>query len=324
MQICLSTYVEDSPGEAWSERFAALWPAYHAWFLSAGEIARPSAAATIKSLELHMPELLPLFHDLVWRGGGSDHVARCLGLYRPAPILAGCSQAVWTRGEPMLIRNYDYNVAAWERSLVSTRWLGRQVVGMSDCLWGLLDGINENGLALSLTFGGRRIVGDGFGISLIMRYALQTCDTVAEAVEVLQRVPCHMAYNVTALDQTGALATVMIGPDRAAVVTRRRVITNHQGIVEWHARAEATGSVDRLRTLDRHLSSDVETGERFISRFLEPPTHSRQHQRGFGTLYTAVYRPQTLTASLLWPRQRIDVSMADIRPGTTDVFIDED
>jgi len=37
-------------------------------------------------------------------------------------------------------------------------------MGMSDCLWGLLDGVNGDGLCASLTFGGRRIVGVGFGI----------------------------------------------------------------------------------------------------------------------------------------------------------------
>ena len=34
---------------------------------------------------------------------------------------------------------------------------------MLDCLWGLLDGVNDAGLALSLTFGGRPQVGAGFG-----------------------------------------------------------------------------------------------------------------------------------------------------------------
>ena len=63
----------------------------------------------------------------------------------------------------------------------STGWAGRRVIGMSDCLWGLLDGVNEDGLAISLAFGGRPVVGDGFGVPLVMRYVLQTCSTVDEA-----------------------------------------------------------------------------------------------------------------------------------------------
>ena len=38
---------------------------------------------------------------------------------------------------------------------------------MSDCLWGLLDGMNDDGLGVSLTFGGRRVLGDGFGIPIV-------------------------------------------------------------------------------------------------------------------------------------------------------------
>ena len=60
---------------------------------------------------------------------------------------------------------------------------------MSDCLWGLLDGMNDAGLAVSLTFGGRRVLGDGFGIPIVVRYLLETCDDVAEAREALARLP---------------------------------------------------------------------------------------------------------------------------------------
>ena len=42
-------------------------------------------------------------------------------------------------------------------------WQGRQVMGTSDGLWGLVDGVNDAGLSISLTFGGRRVVGEGFG-----------------------------------------------------------------------------------------------------------------------------------------------------------------
>lgn len=77
---------------------------------------------------------------------------------------------------------------------------------------GVLDGLNEDGLAVSLTFGGRRIVGEGFGVPLLLRYILEFCTTTREAVEVLKRVPTHMAYNITVLDRSGAFMTVFIAP----------------------------------------------------------------------------------------------------------------
>ena len=57
---------------------------------------------------------------------------------------------------PALVRNYDYSPDLCEWVVLSTAWTGLRVLGMSDCLWGLLDGMNDAGLAASLTFGGRR------------------------------------------------------------------------------------------------------------------------------------------------------------------------
>ena len=82
------------------------------------------------------------------------------------------------------------------------------MLGTSDLLWGLLDGMNEDGLAVSLTFGGRQDVGDGFGIPLVLRYVLETCATVGQAVSALQRIPVSQSYNVALVDITGAHATV--------------------------------------------------------------------------------------------------------------------
>ncbi len=66
------------------------------------------------------------------------------------------------------MRNYDYSPAAFDRVILHTNWQGRRVLGTSDGLWGLVDGMNDAGLAISLTFGGRQIVGDGFGLPLIL------------------------------------------------------------------------------------------------------------------------------------------------------------
>ena len=74
---------------------------------------------------------------------------------------------------------------------------------MSDCLWGLLDGINDAGLAVALAFGGRqRARADGFGITLVVRYLLETCDTVEQACATLARLPVHAPYNLTLADET--------------------------------------------------------------------------------------------------------------------------
>src|SRR3954462_8205659 len=104
---------------------------------------------------------------------------------------------------------------------------------MSDCLWGVLDGDNDAGLAVSLTFGGGGGVGDGFGIPIVVRYLLETCDTVDQARAALERIPVHAAQNLTLLDPSGAYLTASVGPGRPPKFRAIAATTNHQGRVEW-------------------------------------------------------------------------------------------
>ncbi len=238
-----------------------------------------------------MPELVPVYQRLVALAGGGDQVARLLALWCPTPYLTGCSQAVWRRGNPVLVRNYDYLPELWDGVLLSSAWTGRRVIGMLDSLWGVLDGINEDGLAVSLAFGGRQVVGPGFGMPLILRYILESCVDVPEAVDVLLRVPSHMSYNVTLLDAAGRYRTVFVAPDRPAAVTHRAIASNHQRVVEWEAYAHATATIGRERVMRARLDDPLETVGRFVQRFLEPPLHTSPAHLGWGTLYTAVYDP---------------------------------
>ena len=304
-------------GSEWAATFDAYWPSYRRWFLSEGEAARPTYLACARAFKQHMPELFDLYERAVTLAGGSDLTARFLSGYCPPAYIAGCSQAIF--GERLLIRNYDYSARFWDALIVRSAWRGRRVLGMSDSGWGLLDGVNEQGLAVSLAFGGRRVVGDGFGIPVVLRYVLEVCDHTADAVDALRRVPVHMAYNVSVLDANGAFATLLLSPDRPPLVTERRVITNHQERVEWRRHALATGSVDRLRILSAHVRSRDETEARFVRRFLEPPVFSRKYPAGLGTLYTAVYRPSARSVSYLWPAHRWDASLDGPLGGPLDI-----
>jgi predicted choloylglycine hydrolase len=304
---------EPQPGAGFAARFEDLWPAYRRWFLLEGDRARPSYVTGRRMLQTFMPELIGIYDRLVELAGGGDLAARMLSLYRPSPYLAGCSQAARSTGEPLLVRNYDYAPERLEAVVVRTCWNGRGVIGMSDCLWGLLDGINEDGLAVSLTFGGRRVLGDGFGIPLVVRYLLETCADVAEARRTLERLPFQMAHNLTLADVSGAAVTAEVAPDRDVVFREPAVATNHQGAVDWHEHAQMTRTIERERYL-LSLMADPGLGpDEFIGAFAAPPLYTTSLSRGFGTLYTAVYRPLTGQVELRWPGATWRQSFADFR-----------
>jgi predicted choloylglycine hydrolase len=299
-----SAICEDEPGDKWRRMVDSLREGYIAWFLSDDNRARPSYGQTLRAMREHMPELVPLYERLVELAGGDDLIARLLGLYCPPPFHAACSQLAWTRGDPALVRNYDYQPTLFDAVLLRTRWMGRRVIAMSDCLWGALDGMNEDGLCVSLAFGGRRVVGDGFGVPLLLRCLLQVCADVPEAIERVRRVPIHMAYNVTMLDRAGRFATAMLSPDRPPVVIPRAFATNHQEQIEWPEYAAATATEARARYLTERLRDPAETLETLIPKFLIPPLYRPGVERSWATLYTAVYKPRIGELTLRWPDRR--------------------
>ncbi|MBF9059446.1 hypothetical protein HKCCSP123_09665 [Rhodobacterales bacterium HKCCSP123] len=310
---------EDTPGPKWAAAFADYWPAYKRWWSREGLTGRPTYREGLQALREHMPELLPLYEMLCELAGGGDAQARFLSFYCPPRYLAGCSQAIWPGEEPLIVRNYDYSAEAFDAFLLKTRWQGRGVMGMSDGLFGLVDGMNDAGLAVSLTFGGRQAVGEGFGVPLILRYVLQTCETTEEAGRALLRVPCHMSYNVTVLDASRRFLTAYLAPDRPTVLTHAAVATNHQDRVEWQSHARLTATVERERFLLQRLTLHPETPEKFIATFLRPPLYSLAFDAGFGTLYTAAYRPRARAMEVMWPGSVWQKSFDDFAEGAMDI-----
>jgi predicted choloylglycine hydrolase len=231
-------------------------------------------------------------------------------MYDPPPYLSACSQIAWTHGETALIRNYDYSFKMFEGVMMYTHWL-QPVIGVSDCTWGLLDGMNASGLAASLTFGGRKATGDGFGIPLVIRYILETASSVAEGIAILQSVPVHMAYNVTLLDVSGQFTTAYLSPDRSPVFVDSAVATNHQVEVEWTDYASLTGTIERKRHLEALASQSHETSASMLGHFLHPPLYNNNFENAFGTLYTISYYLQDGSVKVRWPSASIDQSFTN-------------
>jgi predicted choloylglycine hydrolase len=292
---------ELTPGPRWRQLFDATWAGYRRWYLSEGESTRPSVDLAHRMLERYMPELTGTWERLVELSGGDDTAARMLTLYDPPRFLPGCSQLALTGETPMLIRNYDYRPDLCERVVLSSAFTGRRVIGSSDCLWGLLDGMNDAGLAISLAFGGRRGVASGFGIPLIIRYVLEVAESLVDAVGVLARVPVNMAYNLTILDRNGETASVFVAPGVEPEVFARCPATNHRGTVpDDPEHARRFRSVERQRALLALLARQPDPNSA-VSAFLQPPLYNTGYAAGFGTMYTAAYRPNDGVVDYVWP-----------------------
>ena len=306
---------EDWPEAAWLARFSAGRNEAERWYLGEGMADPPSAAECRAALRTHMPELVPHYDRVCGLVGDDDLAHRILSHYRPPPLFSGCSQAVWLGSEgPALLRNYDFPLDIVSDGFEATAWSGREVIAKAQRPWGgCLDGMNEDGLVASLTFGGSSAQGRGFSIILMLRYVLETCSRVDEAAAALSRIPVAMSQNVILLDRTGAHTTLFLGPDREPALSRARVCTNHQEKALTAGAVAHSRSVERAEVLRAVLDDPSTTLARLTARFFEPPLYSRRV--GFATAYTAVYRPAEGRVDYLWPGKHWTQRIGGFEPG---------
>ena len=301
------------PGKKWQKLFNTHWPAYKAWLDSKGKSYVPDLKTSQVALKKHMPEIWPNYERLCKLVNADEVAARFLTGFQPPAYISACSQAVMTGKDIQLVRNYDYHPDLSEGTQLLSAWNGKKVIATSDCLVGAVDGMNEDGLAISLTFGGRKAVGEGFGIPFILRYVLEFCSNVEEAVAALSRIPSHMSYNVTVVDRSGVFKTVRLAPDRSPVITDAAFTTNHQGIVDWPENAAFNKTMERSAYLNKLLSRKGIDAETVAKAFLKKPLYNNLFKEGFGTIYTAVYRPAEGTVEMCWPEGSLEQSFDEFR-----------
>lgn len=288
---------ENQPEDAWLDRFNAGRKEAERWYFGANHTDPPTAAECRSALRKHMPELVGQY-DRVCALVGDDEIAhRILSHFRPPPVVAGCSQAIWLKdGGPALIRNYDFPLNTVSNQFQSTSWFGREVISKAQRPWGgCTDGMNSDGLVASLTFVENGIRdAPGFSVILMLRYVLETCRQVSEAIAALKRIPIAMSHNITLLDRSGAHATLFLGPNRKPAVTKELACANHQETV-----SPIANSGIRQQTMFEALNDPKMSLSKLSALFLEPPLYFRS--AAFPTAYTAIYLPAEGRVDYIWP-----------------------
>ena len=189
LEVTFQAFAEDRPGEKWRSCHERCSPKWREWYVRDGADGLPSLVECRRALSRHMPEWRAV-HDRMCALVENDEVsARLLSCWNPPPLFSGCSVLAFRDPEPVLIRSYDFTPRFFNAIIAKTRYLGRRVIAMCEGSSGCLDGVNEDGLAAALTFGGRLARGSGFAIPLIVRYVLETCASTEEAVRLLRELP---------------------------------------------------------------------------------------------------------------------------------------
>lgn len=84
------------------------------------------------------------------------------------------------------------------------------------------DGVNSKGLAAGLTFVYPYLRKPGLNAGMLVRYILEKCSTVEEAIEHLRKLPIASAQTITLADKSGDMAVVECNPERLVVIEPKR------------------------------------------------------------------------------------------------------
>jgi predicted choloylglycine hydrolase len=132
-----------------------------------------------------------------------------------------------------------------------------------------------------------------------------------------------MAHNLTLADASGAAVTAEVAPDREITFREPAIATNHQGAVDWHEHAQLTRTLERERYLTSLMADPDLPTDDFVAAFAAPPLYTTSLSRGFGTLYTAVYRPRGGRVEFRWPGVTWRQSFADFREEPVEAVLTE-
>jgi len=178
-------------------------------------------------------------------------------------------------GKIFLGRNSDMfpSLKATSESILYRPDNGYMFLGHSTSMVQMEDGINEYGLAIGMNFLMTKYRKPGLNTGMIIRYILENCKTVQEAVDLLKTLPISSTQNLMIADKGGDKAVVECSPCK--MIVRRSdgflVSTNHfvdKAMQSEHANPNDNWylSKDRYETVQNALSNELSAKDRLYAQ----------------------------------------------------------
>lgn len=177
------------------------------------------AAACLPVYEEHYPEILEEIRGIAdgQRCDVSILQAVLFSMYAMPPGCRCSCFAFSEGGEIILGRNSDFLTELEKQNLnVICRLTDGAFffTGNTTAFVEMEDGVNEHGLAVGLTSVWPLRPGPGLNAGLLVRYLLEKCRTVSEALSALRRLPAASAHTLTLADASGEIALAECTPER--------------------------------------------------------------------------------------------------------------
>ena len=184
---------------------------------------RRCARESLPFYERYFPEILEELRALA-RGQGcpeEELEGLVLSMYAIGPACACSCFAVSAGGRVLLGRNSDFWAALEEENRnVIYRFSGENYdfSGNTTAFVEMEDGVNREGLAVGLTAVCPTGLRPGFNAGMLVRYCLEKCGTVEQALEAICMLPRGSAQTITLADRSGAVAVAECCPEKVEIL----------------------------------------------------------------------------------------------------------
>ncbi len=258
----------------------------------------------------------------------------------------GCSQMVLLptkadNGHTLIARNYDFSEKMDDMMLCTTKISGRYAhIASSSVLFGRSDGMNECGLAVTMTSAGlpvsnmegapRRPAVEGLVYWAVIRSVLENCANVEDAINYVKEMPIAFNLNLLVADKSNRAALMETYDGRFAVkcideFTPEQLLysTNHVCLPELSHFEEhkLKHSLVRYERIGEMLSKDKISQEdikNFLSTKYPQGLMFNYYDEMLGTLRSVIYDTNSGEVKLCfgspdineWRSYRIDTDIS--------------
>ena len=206
-------------------------------------------------------------------------------------------------------RSYEWTHTEEDLRLCTTRVKGKaKHIGFSIFLFGRADGLNEHGV--SVTFTGAGIFGvplkqRGFQNHLVIRSILDNCESLDDAIELIQKLPISGFFNLLIADRSSNAALVEFADGTRAI---KRInndsedkclfSTNHYTLPGTMKSNELNcGIIEQSRKRHQLLASNLNTASdvkkealrTIVSRKFPKGLCDHYYSEGFGTVWSLIF-----------------------------------
>ncbi len=215
-------------------------------------------------------------------------------------------------------RSYEWTHTEEDLRLCTTRVKGKAAhIGFSIFLFGRADGLNEHGVSVTFTGGG--IFGvplkqQGFQSHLVIRSLLDSCESVDDAIELVQKIPISGFFNLLIADRSSNAVLVEFADGTRDI---KRINCNSED--KWlfstnHYTLPATtrsnelncGIIGQSRKRYQLLASNLagasevkkEALRTILSRKFPKGLCDYYYSEGFGTVWSLIFDLTTIEADI--------------------------